>query len=232
MRKLAPCGMPRLICLVRVTVLCLPTGYIAVQLDKRSESKDGHELNFAVNTLGTFALTHRLQASLVRGGPGSRVITITSGGAYTSPLVTDDLQMADVEPFDGTLQYARDKRRQMAVIERFAQRLAPQSVACVLMHPGWVDTEGVRASMPQFHKTFQSRLRTLEQGADTVLWLALQDHEALEGGALYLDRAVQSKHMFMAGTQYKNNDVDVLFDKLCKLANIEDATEEGSHTRA
>ena len=108
----------------------------AVQLDKRSESSDGHEMNFAVNTLGTFAITHKLQTCLSRGGPGSRVITVTSGGAYTAPLVIDDLAATQMQPYDGMTQYARDKRRQMAIMERFAEKLALQKVGCYLMHPG------------------------------------------------------------------------------------------------
>lgn len=50
------------------------------------------------------------------------------------------------------------------------------------MHPGWADTEGVRTSLPSFHKTFGSKLRTPEQGVDTVVWLALEVG-VLGGGA-------------------------------------------------
>lgn len=42
------------------------------------------------------------------------------------------------------------------------------------MHPGWADTEGVRTSLPSFHKTFAAKLRTPKQGVDTVVWLALE----------------------------------------------------------
>jgi dehydrogenase/reductase SDR family member 12 len=194
-----------------------------VQVDKHEESVDGHELNFATNTLGTFALTHLLQPSLERSGQGSRVITVTSGGAYTAPLVTDDLQMAQLVPFDGMLQYARDKRRQIAMMERFAARFAQggMAVGCYLMHPGWADTGGVRTSMPSFHKTMQRQLRTLAQGVDTVLWLSLMDTAGLEAGALYLDRQVQAKHTFMSGTHYTDAQVDALWGALCKLAGID-----------
>jgi hypothetical protein len=42
------------------------------------------------------------------------------------------------------------------------------------MHPGWSDTEGVRSSIPAFHKAFQDKLRDTQQGVDTILWLALE----------------------------------------------------------
>ena len=188
-------------------------------MGERSTSQDGHEMNFAVNTLGTFALTHQLQGCLERGGPNSRVITVTSGGAYTQPLIHDDLQMEQGK-FDGMEQYARDKRRQIAMMEIFAQKLLPKGVGCYLMHPGWTDTEGLRKSMPSFHKTFAGKLRSLSQGVDTVLWLALMPSDSLQPGALYLDRTVQEKHMFMAGTKYSEADALQLWDQLCKLAQI------------
>lgn len=40
------------------------------------------------------------------------------------------------------------------------------------MHPGWADTSGIQKSMPVFRKLLNKRLRTAEEGADTILWLA------------------------------------------------------------
>jgi hypothetical protein len=42
------------------------------------------------------------------------------------------------------------------------------------MHPGWSDTEGVRSSIPGFHKAFKDKLRDTQQGVDTIVWLALE----------------------------------------------------------
>jgi hypothetical protein len=98
-------------------------------------------------------------------------------------------------------------------------------VATLAYGAGWVDTEGVRTSMPAFHKNLQSRLRSLAQGVDTVLWLALADVESLQPGSLYLDRAVQQAHMFMAGTQYRREDVDALWHELCSLAGLDDVEQ-------
>lgn len=48
-----------------------------------------YELNFAVNVLGTFSLTELMLPSLEKAAPDARVITVSSGGMYTSPLTTD-----------------------------------------------------------------------------------------------------------------------------------------------
>lgn len=47
------------------------------------------ELNFAVNVLGTYATTELLLPLLKKAAPDARVITVSSGGMYTSPLMTD-----------------------------------------------------------------------------------------------------------------------------------------------
>ena len=69
---------------------------------------------------------------------------------YTEPLVVDDLQAERMKKFDGTQQYARDKRRQLALAERFAERWAGEGrrTAAYCMHPGWTATEGVKTSIP------------------------------------------------------------------------------------
>ena len=38
---------------------------------------------------------------------------------------------------------------------------------------GWTDTPGVEKSIPGFYNAMKSQLRTVEQGADTMVWLAI-----------------------------------------------------------
>ena len=45
----------------------------------------------------------------------SRVIVVSSGGMYTQSLITKDIYMQ--EEFDGTTQYARNKRQQVCMVE-------------------------------------------------------------------------------------------------------------------
>lgn len=51
-----------------------------------------YELNFAVNVLGTYAITESMLPLLEKAAPDARVITVSSGGMYTTPL-TNDLQV-------------------------------------------------------------------------------------------------------------------------------------------
>jgi dehydrogenase/reductase SDR family protein 12 len=58
--------------------------------------------------------------------------------------------------------------------------------------------------MPGFRAKFEASLRSSEQGADTVIWLATRpDDGVLENGAFYFDRSVAKKHLPLAGTQVR-----------------------------
>ena len=76
--------------------------------DQSVRSADGHEINFATNTLGTFALTKLMQPVLEETARGAsapvRVITVSSGGMLTEPLVVDDLEGETLRcaPFSGS----------------------------------------------------------------------------------------------------------------------------------
>jgi dehydrogenase/reductase SDR family protein 12 len=96
------------------------------------------------------------------------------------------------------------------------------------MHPGWADTEGVRTSIPGFHAAFKDKLRSPQQGADTVLWLALADAGALSPGAFFLDRRAQPRDMAMAGTRYSAADAAQLYDSLLALAGLRELQGQGA----
>jgi len=56
------------------------------------------------------------------------------------------------------------------------------------MHPGWADTPGVQASLPRFRRVMRPLLRSPEQGADTIAWLAGAPESLAGNGQFWLDR--------------------------------------------
>jgi len=170
-------------------------------VNPRAETAEGLEVNFATNTMGTYVLTDSL-LPLLRSSAPSRVVTVSSGGQYTEELVTEDLQWKERGGFDGSRQYARDKRRQTALTELWGKDAANAGVTFASMHPGWADTDAVRTSLPQFYEALKAKLRTAEQGADTVLWLCCVPAERLQSGAFYFDRRPTSAHLTLAATGY------------------------------
>lgn len=152
---------------------------------ERTTGPDGMEATFGLMVGGPFALTAGL-LPLLRSS-GGRVIAVTSGGMYTQGLDLHDLQSARGD-WSGAKSYARAKRAQTALIREWARRQAGSGVTFVAMHPGWADTPGLAASLPGFHRVMGPVLRSAEDGADTIVWLAAHPDAAGRTGELFLDR--------------------------------------------
>lgn len=184
----------------------------------RTSTSEGHELNFAVNVLGTYTMTELMLPLLEKAAPDSRVITVSSGGMYTTPL-TDDLQFSRC-CFDGVEQYSRNKRIQVALTEKWAETYKEKGIGFYSMHPGWAETPGVAKSLPGFSKSLSGKLRTSDQGADTVIWLALMRKEKLLSGAFYFDRAEAPKHLKFAATRGSHAAIDSVVNNLRSLSSL------------
>jgi NAD(P)-dependent dehydrogenase (short-subunit alcohol dehydrogenase family) len=157
----------------------------------RVVSPQGIEQTVASQVVGPFLLTQLLLPRLRAAAPG-RVITVSSGGMYASPLRVEHLQMG--ADYNGTEQYARAKRAQVTLNEMWAQRVPATDVVFHAMHPGWADTPGVEASLPTFRKVVGPLLRSPAQGADTIVWLAAAAAPLGSTGGFWLDRERRSIH--------------------------------------
>jgi NAD(P)-dependent dehydrogenase (short-subunit alcohol dehydrogenase family) len=156
-------------------------------------SPQGFERTVAAQVLGPFLLTGLL-LPLLQGVPHSRVLWVSSGGMYSQPLSVARLEMAP-DDYDGTAAYARAKRAQVTLAELWAQYLRPYGTVVHSMHPGWADTPGVRRSLPTFRRVTGPLLRSPEQGADTLVWLAADDGAPLQStGRFWLDRRPRPTH--------------------------------------
>ena len=71
-----------------------------------------------------------------------------------------------------------------------------------------------------FYRAVKGRLRTLEAGCDTTVWLAMQPNSSLVPGEVYFDRAVAFKHFSGMGTEYKWEAVEDMVGKLDDLAGL------------
>ena len=202
----------------RVDVLIHNAGVLPAT---RQESPEGLELTLATNVIGPFLLTHLLQAKLA-AATGARVIFVSSGGMYAQRLSLDDLQWTERQ-FDGVSAYAQTKRMQVILTELLARRWARARIAVHAMHPGWADTPSVRSSIPRFWQLMRKRLRTPEEGADTIVWLAVAP--ALPSGRFWFDRAPQPTHL-LPFTAERPRDRARLWHMCTRLAGLATSSED------
>lgn len=146
---------------------------------------EGFEATWAAQVLGPHVLTTGL-LGLLRAGASPRVITTSSGGMHSQALDPEGMQMS-ADSYDGVAAYARAKRAQVVMTQEWARRF-PDRVQFHSMHPGWADTPGVQDALPRFHRITRPILRTPEQGADTLVWLAGVDPVPGPSGSFWLDR--------------------------------------------
>lgn len=160
---------------------------------RRTVTAQGVETTVAAQVVGPFLLTSLLLDQLRNAAPG-RVLTMSSGGMYASGLSVQALQMRESE-YRGAEQYARAKRAQVTLNQMWAQRWGEGSVRFHAVHPGWADTPGVRSSLPTFRRVTQPLLRSAEDGADTLVWLAADAGAPQEtSGLFWLDRRPRAVH--------------------------------------
>lgn len=164
---------------------------VGVMSGDRKRTREGFELTYATNLLGQFVLTRKLVAGLGLKRP-ERIVFVSSGGMYSQPLTATNIESNDGE-YNGTAAYARTKRGQVVLASQLAGTIGGSTIV-TSMHPGWVDTDGVKASLPTFRKLTRPILRNAEQGADTMVWLVGSMQATDLNGAFVHDRAPRSKH--------------------------------------
>jgi dehydrogenase/reductase SDR family protein 12 len=173
----------------RLDALVLNAGVLT---HEHTVTAEGNELTLATHVLSQFLLTSALRPLLEASAP-ARVIAVSSGGMYTVPLDVDAL---DPEPatYEGTKAYARCKRAQVVLAEEWTRNLLGTGVSVNAMHPGWADTPGLHTALPGFSRFVGPFLRTPEEGADTMVWLAAAPDAAGLSGLFFLDRRPRAKH--------------------------------------
>src|SRR5260370_22376178 len=113
-----------------------------VMMPPYGRTADGFETQFGINHLGHFALTGLLLDRL--GGPGSRVVTVSSNNHRTGRINFDDLQSE--RGYRRTAGYGQSKLANLMFTYELQRRLAAAGipVVAVAAHPGMTRTDLAR----------------------------------------------------------------------------------------
>ena len=172
----------------RLDVLVNNAGLV---ISKRTETPDGVETQFAINHLAPFLLTNLLLDLLEKSAP-SRIVTVSSEGHRWGKMDLGDLQ--STKRYRGFPVYGMTKLANIMFTYELAERLRGTGVTANTLHPGGVSTNfgnNNNGVMTLLFRAFKPFMRTPEQGADTVIYLASSpDVEGMTGKYL-ADRKIK-----------------------------------------
>jgi NAD(P)-dependent dehydrogenase (short-subunit alcohol dehydrogenase family) len=140
-------------------------------------SSSGHEMQFATNHLGHFALALGLHDSLAAAG-AARIVSVSSGGHLRSPVVFDDIDYAfrDYDPFGA---YGQSKTANVLFAVEATRRWAQEGIFVNALMPGGIATP-LQRHLPSHYaeqaldafRAAGTDFKSVEQGAATSVLLA------------------------------------------------------------
>ncbi len=156
-------------------ILVNNAGVMAIQ--ELTLSSSGHEMQFATNHLGHFALALGLHDSLAAAG-SARIVSVSSGGHLRSPVVFDDIDYAfrDYDPFGA---YGQSKTANVLFAVEATRRWAPEGIFVNALMPGGIATP-LQRHLPAHYaeqaldafRAAGTDFKSVEQGAATSVLLA------------------------------------------------------------
>ena len=160
---------------------------------------DGNEMTFGTNHLGPFLLTSLLSNSLGGDRP-SRVIN-TSSVAHTHAkegILFDDLRWDD-HRYKMMDVYGHSKLANILHARGINNRTGPE-VQAYAVHPGIVGTSfggrGGSIVVRMVTRYGKRWMRTPQEGADTIVWLATDPDIDTSAGIYFSDRMVEQSTRF------------------------------------
>ena len=136
----------------------------------RGTTKDGLEVTFGVNHVGTWLLTQELLPLLQKSAP-SRVVVLSSKLHYRGKMEWDDLQY-EKRRYSSLAAYSQSKLANVLFTRALAWRLEGTGVTVNAVHPGVVGTELTRDYPKFLVKLYHLFVLTPEKGAACSLHVA------------------------------------------------------------
>jgi NAD(P)-dependent dehydrogenase (short-subunit alcohol dehydrogenase family) len=161
-------------------------------LSERTETPDGIETQLAINHLAPFLLTNLLLDLLKESAP-SRIVTVSSDAHRWAKIDLDDLQSR--KRYRGMQVYGKTKLANIMFTYELAERLEGTGVTANCMHPGGVNTNfgnNQGGPMNLLFRLFKPFMRSPEQGADTLIYLASSPEVEGMTGKYLADRKVKT----------------------------------------
>lgn len=156
---------------------------------RRELSADGIELTWALNHLAYFLLTNLLLETLKDSAP-ARVLNVASRAHKRVPRI-DFADLQSEKSYSGMRVYGQSKLANILFTRELARRLAGSGVTVNCLHPGVVRSGFAlnrRSLLNLAYRITGPLLRTPEQAADDLVYLAISDEVKDTTGAYFVGR--------------------------------------------
>jgi NAD(P)-dependent dehydrogenase (short-subunit alcohol dehydrogenase family) len=173
----------------RIDVLVNNAGLI---LEHRAKTEEGFEATFGVNHLGHFLLTELLLPRIRESSP-ARIVVLASDAHYRAKSGLDWSDLMSDRRYRALDVYSKSKLANVMFARELARRLEGTGVTVNAVHPGVVATEfagkdDAKGLVGWFFRLAAPLLRTPEQGADTVVYVASSPDFAGRTGRYFANR--------------------------------------------
>jgi NAD(P)-dependent dehydrogenase (short-subunit alcohol dehydrogenase family) len=168
-------------------------------LPGRTVNAGGHEMQFATNHLGHFALATGLHRALAAGAAdaaaavlgGARIVSLSSRGHLRADVDFDDIDFHD-RAYDPLIAYGQSKAANVLFAVEAARRWAGDGVTANAVHPGAILDTGLSRHMPPqllagMQAANRQALKTVGQGAATSTVVATSPALAAVTGRYFED---------------------------------------------
>lgn len=153
-------------------------------LPERVVNTGGHELQFATNHLGHFALTTGLHNALAQGATeeaaavlgGARIVSLSSRGHLRADIDFGDIDF-ERRAYDPLIAYGQSKTANVLLAVEAGRRWATDGITANAVHPGAILETGLSRNMPpqalsNVQATSKQAFKTVAQGAATSVVVA------------------------------------------------------------
>ncbi len=176
---------------------------------------DGYELQFGVNYLGHFLLTHLLLSSLKHSGQ-ARIINVASIGHWMGCIRPKSFK--GWKQYNSFMAYGQSKLANILFSHVMSRRLAQDGIISNAIHPGGIDSDLYRQLPNWLYAVFRLFLIGTERPARMIAEMALSEQWQSKTGK-YVSahmpdwQSVEAKNVLAADCLYKRS-VELVEDYL------------------
>ena len=136
------CASKLNVILDKIDILLNNAGVMACPL---SRTEDGLEMQIGTNHFGHFLLTNLLLPLLKKGGPGTRVVTVSSVGHTRGKIHWEDMNFdKNLVKYGRLRAYRQSKVANILFSNELARRVVDFGIHTYSLHPGAINTDLLR----------------------------------------------------------------------------------------